>query len=99
MGHQSIIWSDAMIPRVRTTVTLDPDTEQIVRRLMAEQGIGFKQALNEAIRNGVRSEAKREPFRTQTAAMGRSAVNLDGALSVAADLEDEELLRRMRLGS
>ncbi len=84
---------------MRTTVTLDPDTEQIVRRLMAEQGIGFKQALNEAIRNGVRSRSKREPFRTQTAAMGRSAVNLDRALTVAADLEDEELLRRMRLGS
>ena len=32
-------------------------------------------------------------------AMGRSAVNLDRALTVAADIEDEELLRRMRLGS
>jgi hypothetical protein len=83
---------------MRTTVTLDPDTEQIVRRLMAERGLGFKQALNEAIRNGVRSP-EREPFRTQTAAMGRSRVNLDRALTVAADLEDEELLRRMRLGS
>ena len=84
---------------MRTTVTLDPDTEQIVRRLMAARGIGFKQALNEAIRNGVRSQSEREPFRTQTAAMGRSAVNLDRALTVAADIEDEELLRRMPLGS
>jgi hypothetical protein len=82
---------------VRTTVTLDPDTEQIIRRLMAERGLSFKQALNDAIRDGVRT--RRAPFHTQTAAMGRSAVNLDRALSSAADLEDEELLRRMRLGS
>ena len=82
---------------MRTTVTLDPDTEQIVRRLMAERGVSFKQALNDAIRHGVRSNP--EPFRTDTAAMGRSTVNLDRALSASADLEDAELLRRMRLGS
>lgn len=84
---------------MRTTVTLDADTEQIVRRLMAERGVTFKQALNDAIRNGVRATSDREPFRTQTASMGRSAVNLDRALTVAGDLEDDELLRRMRLGS
>lgn len=82
---------------MRTTVTLDPDTEQIVRRLMAERGVSFKQALNDAIRTGVR--APHAPFETRTASMGRSTVNLDRALTVAADLEDEELLRRMRLGS
>ncbi len=84
---------------MRTTVTLDPDTEQIVRRWMAERGVSFKQALNDAIRDGARSRAGRQAFRTQTVSMGRSTVNLDRALTAAADLEDEELLRRMRLGS
>ena len=83
---------------MRTTVTLDPDTEQIIRRRMAEHGVTFKQALNDAIRRGVTSQ-RRESFRTRTAAMGRSTVDLDRALSTSADLEDEELLRRMRLGS
>ena len=81
---------------MRTTVTLDPDTEQIVRRLMVERGVSFKQALNDAIRNAVREP--HAPFETQTASMGRSTVNLDRALTVSADLEDEELVRRMRLG-
>ena len=82
---------------MRTTVTLDPDTEQIIRRRMAERGMTFKEALNDAIRGGTRAVG--EPFRTETAAMGRSAVNLDRALSVAGALEDDELLRRMRQGS
>jgi hypothetical protein len=48
---------------MRTTVTLDPDTEQIVRRRMRERGMTFKEALNDAIRSGVqdrgRSSARR----------------------------------------
>lgn len=85
-----------MMQQVRTTVTLDPDTEQIVRRRMREKGMSFKEALNDAIRSGVGHQA---PFRTETASMGESAVNLDRALQVAADLEDDDLIRRMRAGS
>ena len=84
---------------VRTTVTLDPDTEQHIRRRMSERGLTFKEAVNDAIRNGVRETGMSRPFTTQPAAMGRSIVNLDRALSISADLEDEDLLRRMRLGS
>lgn len=81
---------------MRTTVTLDPDTAQIVRRLMRERGLTFKQALNDAIRGGT---ASTRPFETATAAMGRPAVNLDTALQLAAELEDDDLVRKMRSGS
>ena len=85
---------------MRTTVTLDADTEQIVRRRMRERNVSFKQALNDAIRSGAAQSAPpTEVFRTQTAAMGASAVNLDRALQVVADLEDDELIHRMRRGS
>lgn len=84
---------------MRTTVTLDADTEQIVRRRMRERNLSFKEALNDAIRSGVAAEAGREPFQTETASMGESRVNLDRALQAAAELEDDELLRRMRSGS
>lgn len=79
---------------MRTTVTLDPDTEQVIRRRMAERGVSFKVAINDAIRESV--AASSPPFRTRTTSMGRSAVNLDRALQVAAELEDDELVRRMR---
>lgn len=83
---------------MRTTVTLDTDTEQLIRRRMRERGISFKEALNEAIRSGV-AGASVAAFRTETASMGESRVNLDRALQIAADLEDDELLRRIRSGS
>ena len=84
---------------MRTTVTLDPDTEQLVKRLMRERGVSFKEALNDAIRAGARAGVEPTPFRTATASMGRSAVNLDRALQIAAELEDDDLVRRMRAGS
>lgn len=83
---------------MRTTVTLDPDTAQLVRRRMAERGVSFKEALNDAIREGALAR-RTTPFRTATAAMGASRVNLDRALQIVADLEDDELIRKMRSGS
>lgn len=84
---------------MRTTVTLDPDTEQLIRRRMSERGVSFKEALNDAIRGGVLGASERSPFRTQTASLGESQVNLDRALQVVADLEDDELIRKMRARS
>jgi hypothetical protein len=84
---------------VRTTVTLDPDTAAIIRRRMAERRISFKQALNDAIRSGVPASGTPAPFTTATASLGESTVNLDRALQLAADLEDDELVRKLRTGS
>jgi hypothetical protein len=82
---------------VRTTVTLDPDTAALVRQWMRERGVSFKQAVNDAIRAGVAGRPVK-PFRTETADLGVPAVNLDRALQLAAELEDEELVRRSRMG-
>lgn len=82
---------------MRTTVTLDPDTAALIEQRMRERGVSFKQALNDAIRAGA-APVPAEPFRTATASLGVPAVNLDRALQVAAELEDDELVRRMRLG-
>lgn len=83
---------------MRTTVTLDPDTEQIVRRLMRERKVSFKRAINDAIREGGIGGPTPQ-FRTETAPMGRSRVSLDRALQIAAELEDEELVRKATGGA
>lgn len=84
---------------MRTTLTLDADTEQLVRRRMRERGVTFKQAVNDLLREGAVAAGAATPFRTRTASLGRPTVNLDRALQVVGELEDDELIRRMRAGS
>lgn len=86
-----------MMQTMRTTITLDPDSLALVRRRMRERGQTFKQAVNDLIRSGA-GDRSSEPFRTATADLGTPAVNLDRALQIAGELEDEELIRKMRLG-
>lgn len=81
---------------MRTTVTLDADTEQVVRQRMAAEGVSFKRALNDAIRDGAHGRPRVDVFRTPTFDLGEPAVDLTHALRVAADLEDDAVLARMR---
>lgn len=47
---------------MRTTVTLDPATERLVRLAMAERGQSFKAVLNEAVQRGLMElDAESEP--------------------------------------
>jgi hypothetical protein len=84
---------------MRTTVTLDPDVAAHVHRLMRERGITFKEALNDAVRQGLRRAPSEVAVATPTFSMGEPSVPVDGALRLAADLEDEELVRRSARGS
>ena len=81
---------------MRTTVTLDPDTEAVVRRLMKERGVGFKQAVNDAIRGGAIGISE-PPFRTRTFSMGAPLVPLTRAHQLAGALEDEETARKLAM--
>ena len=87
-----------MMLTVRTTVTLDPDSEALIRKRMRERGLSFKQALNDAVRKGLGAEPADGGFRTTTANLGLPAISLDRALQVAGALEDEEQVRKMRVG-
>lgn len=82
---------------MRTTITLDPDTAALVQRQMRARGASFKVVVNDAIRASL-ATGDRQPFATRTADMGTPTVTLDQALRLAGELEDEELVRRMRAG-
>lgn len=85
-----------MIARMRTTVTLEPDVEALLRKAMRERGISFKDALNQAVRVGLSRPASREYRLPFTARMGfRPDVALDKAHTLAGALEDEELVRKL----
>lgn len=83
---------------MRTTVTLDDDTAALIRKQMQQREVSFKTALNDAIRAGLIAANRTEPFWVETADMGVPMVNLDKALALAAEIEDEELLRKFNLG-
>ena len=58
---------------MRTTVTLDHDTEQLLRLAMQQTGQSFKATLNEAVRRGLADVATppdEEPFVVQAKEMG-----------------------------
>jgi len=80
----------------RTTITLTPEAESVIRRRMSERGVSFKVAVNDAIVESVSSATRR--FETPVFDLGEPFVNLDKALRLAGDLEDDEIIRKMRLG-
>jgi hypothetical protein len=84
---------------VRTTVTLDPDVAAKLRLTARERGVSFKAALNDAVRAGLRGEARpARRYRVQARPMGvRPGVNLDKALALAGELEDAEIVRKLEL--
>jgi hypothetical protein len=85
-----------MMQTMRTTITLDADTEALVKRAMNERGLTFKEAVNEAIRAGLGGRTSAKPFSTPTFAMGADPrINLDKALRLAGDLENEEIVHEM----
>ena len=50
---------------MRTTITLDPDVDQLLRRAMRDRGATFRDTVNEAIRSGLRAH-KVPRFRQKT---------------------------------
>jgi hypothetical protein len=84
---------------VRTTVTLDPDTAALIKTLMRERGLTFKEALNTTIRAGALTRNggfDQAGFATPTFSMGATPRrDLDKALRLAGELEDEEIVREI----
>jgi len=80
-------------------VTLDEDVAAKLKQTARERGVSFKVALNDAVRDGLRGKTKpSQRFQVKARPMGvRPGVNLDKALRLAGELEDEEILRKMAL--
>ncbi len=85
---------------MRTTVTLDPDVEKLIKDAMRAAGISFKQALNDAARRGLLPEKRRRAGRyaQKTFRLGaEQGFRWDKALALAEAMEDEELDRKLSL--
>jgi hypothetical protein len=85
---------------VRTTVTLDSDVVEQLKDLARRRNISFDAALNTAARAGLAAQhGENTPFRVDARPMGlRPNIDITHALRLAADLEDEEIIRKLQLG-
>jgi hypothetical protein len=84
---------------MRTTVTLDPDVAALLRAIMKQRGVSFKEALNSGLRAGLtQAKAKKHPFKQKTFAMGpEQNFRWDKALAASDAIEDEELARKLSM--
>ena len=85
---------------MRTTLTLDDDLAAALKELAFTRQESMKQVVNETIRAGLRVNAApppAKPFRLQPASLGRVApgIDLDRALQLSGDLEDEGLMGKI----
>lgn len=83
---------------MRTTITLDPDVEALVKRRMRERGTGFKQTINDALRVGLDDQAPRHDINFPTFEMGIPYVDLTHANRVAEEAEDQAIQRKLAEG-
>lgn len=82
---------------MRTTVTLDPDVESMLRKEVRRRGEPFKRVLNNAIRAGLPNlNQPSEAFEPLTFEMGEPRLDLTKAIALAAEFEDDELVGRYR---
>lgn len=84
---------------MRTTVTLEPDLAARIKEVARERQISFKAAINATLRAGLESRGGRgRPYQEQTHHLGvRPGVDLTKALQLAAEVEDEEIIRKLDL--
>lgn len=85
---------------MRTTVTLEPDVENLIRAAMRKRGISFKETLNLAVRAGLtQAKLRKRPFKQKSFSLGAEQnFRWDKALQTAAAIEDEEIGRKLSIG-
>ena len=85
---------------MRTTIDLDPDVDARLRALARERGLPLRTVINDALRAGTAPGpgGQQVPYRLPTRRLGvRPGINLDKALTLAHELEDDEIGRKLEL--
>jgi hypothetical protein len=92
---------DAMVSIMRSTVRIDDDLMMELKERARRENVSQTRMLNRLLREGIKASrggrAKKSLYQETTVAMGTPRVDLDKALALAADFDDEEMLRKMAL--
>lgn len=86
---------------MRSTVRIDDDLMVELKARAGAAGVSLTRMLNRTLRMGLRTPVEkaesRRTFRQRTYRMGSPRLGIDKALALAAELEDEEVERKMSL--
>lgn len=86
---------------MRTTVRIDDALMLELKEKAAREEVSMTRLLNQVLRAGLRAEQQekkpRRRHRERAHPMGVPQVDLTKALSIAARMEDDEVLRKSRL--
>jgi hypothetical protein len=87
--------------KMRTTLTIDDEIAMSLKGLAHRSGRSFRQVVNEALRKGAHAleNPESQPYRLSPASLGpvRININLDKALSLADEREDEAIAMKLEL--
>ncbi len=85
---------------MRTTLTLDADIGVRLKELAKERSVSFEEVLNATLRAGLAAEEPvTRPFTVRAKPMAvRPGADLNRALRLADELEDEALVHELDLG-
>ena len=84
---------------MRTTLTIDPDVEQLIQREMRRTERSMKAVVNDALRLGlgIRGKPPRPPlFKVEPHPLGlKAGIDADRLNQLVDELESEELARKL----
>ena len=82
------------------TIKVPEELCDALREVSVHRGVPIEYAASGLLRTGLENtpyvSKPLPPFKQRTANLGKALVNLDKALKVAADLEDEEFIKSMK---
>ena len=79
---------------MRTTLRIDDDLLHELKARAANEGLSLSDVVNLVLRRSVAAPPRpRRPFRQKTRDLGQPSFDVTKANAIAADLEDEAILR------
>jgi antitoxin component of RelBE/YafQ-DinJ toxin-antitoxin module len=84
------------MPAMRTTLRIDDDLFRELRKRASSEGLTLSELVNLALRQSLSTEKRpRRVFRQKTRDLGRPSFDITKANAVAAELEDQDILRKL----
>ena len=83
----------------RTTVRIDDDLMRRLKERAARENVSITKLMNQALRQGLTAEpeVRAKAYREKTYDLGEALIDVNKATSIAFEMEDEDLMRKVNL--